>query len=161
MNIRNANINDLSAVSAIYVKAREFMSANGNAEQWGGGYPSDELIRSDIEREKLFLCMDGEMIAGVFYFSLENDPAYEKIYDGRWLNDRKNAVIHRVAVAVQGKGVVRFCFEYCFKICQNIKIDTHKNNIPMQRALEKNGFRLCGKIYLENGEERLAYQRSE
>ncbi len=161
MEIRKANISDLSAVSAIYEKAREFMSANGNAEQWRGGYPSDTLIRSDIEREKLFLCMDGQMIAGVFYFALENDPAYDKIYGGEWLNDKEYAVIHRVAVAMQGKGVVSFCFDYCFGLSANLKIDTHKNNIPMQRALEKNGFRLCGRIYLENGEERLAYQRSE
>ena len=117
MNIRKANINDLSAVSAIYAKAREFMSANGNAEQWSGGYPSDTLIRSDIEREKLFLCMDGERIAGVFYFALENDPAYEKIYGGKWLNDKEYAVIHRVAVAMQGKGVVSFCFKYCLCCC--------------------------------------------
>ena len=161
MDIRKANINDLGEISAIYAKARDFMSANGNAEQWSGGYPSDELIRSDIEREKLFICMDGQMIAGVFYFSVENDPTYKKIYDGKWLNDREYAVIHRVAVAIQGKGAVSSCFEHCFEICQNIKIDTHKNNIPMQRALEKNGFVLCGRIYLENGEERLAYQRSK
>ena len=33
----------------------------------------------------------------------------------------------------------------------NIKIDTHKDNISMQKLLEKNGFKYCGIIYLEDG----------
>lgn len=105
--------------------------------------------------------MDGEEIAGVFYFAKENDPTYEKIYDGAWLNRNEYAVIHRIAVAKQGRGVSAFCFDYCYNAFPNLKIDTHKNNIPMQKALAKNGFSLCGKIYLDNGEERIAYQKSK
>ena len=160
MNIRKANINEFSEIRYIYASARKFMSENGNAEQWKGGYPSDSLIKSDIERGNLYVCMDGEDIAGVFYFATENDPTYEKIYDGTWLNDNEYAVMHRVAVAKQGRGVVSFCFDYCYNVFPNLKIDTHKDNIPMQKALAKNGFSLCGKIYLDIGDERIAYQRS-
>ncbi len=77
------------------------------------------------------------------------------------MNDRPYGVIHRIAVsdAVRGRGVAGFIFDTCFAKCQNLKIDTHRDNLPMQRALEKNGFIRCGIICLANGDERIAYQR--
>lgn len=50
------------------------------------------------------------------------------------------------------------------KICtQNkvysIKVDTHENNKPMQRLLEKLGYEYCGIIYLENGDKRVAFEK--
>ena len=56
--------------------------------------------------------------------------------------------------------VAGFCLDACFEICKNLKIDTHRDNIPMQRALAKHGFRPCGTVYLENGDARVAYQKS-
>ena len=54
---------------------------------------------------------------------------------------------------------VDFCFNECFKMFPSLKIDTHKDNIPMQKVLLRNGFKFCGIIHLENGDERLAYQK--
>ena len=159
MNIRNAKRAELDEIMGIYEKARQFMSANGNPTQWWDGYPPRELISDDIEQKKLFVCEDEGEIAAVFYFAVENDPTYEKIYDGAWLNDNDYAVMHRVAVAKKGKGVISNCFEYCLSRCSDLKIDTHKDNIPMQRALEKNGFSYCGIIYIDAGDERIAYQK--
>ena len=70
-------------------------------------------------------------------------------------------MIHRIAVAAQGRGVVRFCFDWAFERCGNVKIDTHEKNLPMQKALAKNGFLRCGTIYIDSGESRIAYQRSK
>ena len=42
----------------------------------------------------------------------------------------------------------------------NLKIDTHRDNYPMQKSLKKNGFEYCGIIYLADGNERLAFQKS-
>ncbi|HNZ83431.1 MAG TPA: GNAT family N-acetyltransferase, partial [Sedimentibacter sp.] len=50
---------------------------------------------------------------------------------------------------------------WCFEKCRNLKIDTHRDNIPMQNLLNKNGFIRCGIIYLENGDERIAYQKAD
>jgi RimJ/RimL family protein N-acetyltransferase len=41
----------------------------------------------------------------------------------------------------------------------NLKIDTHRDNIPMQKVLKRNGFSECGIIYIENGDERIAFQK--
>jgi hypothetical protein len=53
-----------------------------------------------------------------------------------------------------------FCFDFALSQCKNVKIDTHRDNIPMQRALEKKGFSYCGIIHIANGDERIAYQKS-
>lgn len=52
-----------------------------------------------------------------------------------------------------------FVFRWAFTQIDSIRIDTHRDNKPMQHLLNKNGFRYCGIIYLEDGDERLAYQR--
>ena len=103
---------------------------------------------------------DGEIL-GVFYYAEENDPTYDVIYDGAWQNDKPYAVIHRIAVSrdSHGKGVAAFIFDSCFARFPNLKIDTHRDNLPMQRALEKRGFVRCGIIHLANGDERIAFQR--
>lgn len=49
--------------------------------------------------------------------------------------------------------------DYCFALCSNIRIDTHRDNKIMQHNLSKHGFTYCGIIYLANGDERLAYQK--
>lgn len=160
MDIRLAVSNDFSRVREIYAAARAYMKENGNPEQWGDSYPEDKLIRGDIEAENLYLCVDGTEILGVFFYAEGADPTYQRIYNGRWLNEESYGVIHRIAVAARQRGVASFCFDYALTRCKNLKIDTHRDNLPMQRSLEKNGFVYCGIIHLENGDERIAYQKS-
>ena len=160
MRIRKACMEELSAIDAIYANARAFMRKTGNMEQWAGGYPPTSVIREDIEAQRLYVCEDEGRLLGVFYFQQGEDPTYRRI-DGAWRNDRPYGVMHRVAVAEQGRGVASFCYAYCFSICGNLKIDTHRDNLPMQRSLEKNGFVRCGIIYLENGDPRIAFQKCE
>ena len=48
MNIRKAEERDISRITEIYAHARAFMAKNGNATQWSGGYPGEDVIRADI-----------------------------------------------------------------------------------------------------------------
>ena len=50
---------------------------------------------------------------------------------------------------------------FCLTHSDNIRIDTHRDNVIMRHLLEKHGFKYCGIIYLENGDERLAYQKCQ
>ncbi len=160
MNVRKAAEKDLNRIMEIYKGARDFMRENGNPDQWGDSYPSRELIANDIQSGCCHVCEMQGALVGVFYYKEETDPTYEKIYEGEWINPAPYAVIHRIAVATHCRGVASFCFDYCFSLCRNIKIDTHRNNLPMQRSLAKNGFTRCGIIYLEDGSERIAYQKA-
>ncbi len=161
MQIRHAEVHELGRIKEIYENAVNFMRSTGNADQWTGGYPSKEIILADIESRYLYVCEEnGEWLA-VFFYRHGDDPTYGVIYDGEWLNDEAYGVIHRIAVtdAARGRGAAAFCYEYALSNSVNVKIDTHRDNLPMQRSLLKNGFSYCGIIHLENGDERLAYQK--
>ena len=161
MIIRKTTASDVLAAEKIYMDARRFMRENGNPTQWWNTYPNRDTVIADIEDGVGYVCEeDGEILA-VFMFAPGPDKTYKVIYDGEWLNDEPYAVIHRIAVAenAHGRGVAGFCFAECFKRFPNLKIDTHSDNIPMQRALARAGFEKCGIIHIETGEERVAFQK--
>ena len=163
MIIRKADYNDLQRILEIYESARRFMSDSGNPNQWGKNNPPQSRTEEDLRENNLYVVeSDGDILA-VFYYNYADDPTYKVIYEGAWLNDQPYGVIHRIAVSdkARGKGVSGICFDFAFSNCKNLKIDTHKDNIPMQRALAKHGFTKCGIIHLANGDERIAFQKSE
>lgn len=162
MDIRKTQSADLDRIMSIYEKAKLYMAANGNPTQWTDGYPARALIETDIRSGKSYVCVDDEgSIVATFYFEVGVESTYLKIFDGNWLNDREYGVIHRIAVDGHRKGIATFCLDWCFGKCGNIRIDTHRNNRPMRNALERNGFSYCGIIHLFDGDERIAFQRSE
>lgn len=160
MEIRKSKINEINALMRIYSKARQFMSSNGNVNQWVNGYPSEEVIKNDILCGNSYLCIELGSIVGCFTFINEADPTYFEIYDGEWLNEEPYSVVHRIAVSKHNSGVASFCFDWSFNKYKNLRIDTHSDNIPMQKTLKKNGFKYCGLIYLSDGSERLAFQKT-
>ena len=160
MIIRPATIADIEAAAEIYANAKEYMKKSGNPDQWSGDYPSGYDVQLGIEDGVSYVCEENGEILATFLFKPDaDDPTYRKIYEGGWLNDKPYAVIHRIAVKHHGRGIVDFCFNACFKLFPNIKIDTHKDNIPMQKVLLRNGFVRCCIIYLESGAERIAFQK--
>lgn len=156
--IRNATSKDLETILKIYETARLFMRKNGNASQWINGYPSKELLLSDIQKNELFVIEENQKIHAVFAFIIGKDKTYEKIYEGQWLNNEKYGTIHRIASDGSKKGVLNECISWAKKQIKNLRGDTHADNIPMQNALKKEGFKYCGIIYIEDGTPRLAYQ---
>lgn len=159
MEIRKAKLADLSQIMEIYAKARIFMAEHGNAEQWAGGYPQEELIRKHIQDKEFYVCMEEKEIACVFQFFIGEDADYQKIENGAWLNDAPYAVVHKVASARGIKGAATFCINWCYEQWQNLRMDTHENNIPMQNFLKKAGFRYCGIVYTGEHSKRLAFQK--
>jgi len=151
-------MSDLATINEIYDYARDFMRKSGNHNQWGSVNPTPEEIERDIETGRSFVCVQDGEIATVFYFNIEIEPTYGKI-DGSWLNDEPYGVVHRIARADGAKGTGAFCLNWCFEQCHNLRIDTHRDNAPMISVLNKLGFGYCGIIWVENGDERLAFQR--
>ena len=159
MKIRRATQADVTAANEIYISARKFMRESGNPDQWADSYPSDKDILSGIEDGTSFVCEDEGEIIATFYFRIGDDPTYGKIYGGKWLSEMPYAVIHRIAVKHHGRGIAGFIYGECFKMHPNLRIDTHRDNLPMQYSLSRAGFVKCGIIHLMNGDERVAYQK--
>lgn len=157
--IRKAQPSDWEDIQEIYAAARRFMKEVGNPKQWGDSYPPEELVREDLRLGRSYLWVEEGRAQAVFAFLPGEDPCY-RVIDGAWLNDGPYRAVHRVASRGEVRGAATRCLQWCLDQCPNIRIDTHSDNRPMQRALAKNGFTCCGVITCDDGTPRLAFQRT-
>lgn len=133
------------------------MRRSGNHNQWTGGYPSDEVLLGDIREGRLYVMEQDGTPYACFMLCSGPDPTYAKIYDGAWSSDSAYGVIHRVASDGTVSGVLGRCVAFARQQYSHLRIDTHEDNLPMQRALSAAGFLHRGTIFLANGDPRLAY----
>ncbi|MCD7893936.1 MAG: GNAT family N-acetyltransferase [Erysipelotrichaceae bacterium] len=162
--IRNSNINDIENIMTLIHQAQAYFKDN-HIDQWQDGYPDKLQIQEDIKRNNSYV-LDDNKIIGTMYFAIENDENYASI-NGQWLTyNQPYAVIHRIVVDNNYKGhglagqLLSFAVEECLKQGINsIRIDTHQDNLSMQRFLTKNGFILCGDITLKSGDPRIAFEK--
>ena len=157
MDIRPAGKEDIDAIARIFDAARSFMAENGNPNQWSAAYPTRHDVKRDIRRGSQFVCCDGDEIVGCFDFESGPDPRYRVLEDGAWLNKFDYFVIHRFAVLRGGQGIGRTMLAWTCQASNNIRVDTHHDNKPMQSLLEGQGFIRCGTIRLPNGDLRVVY----
>ena len=159
--IRKTTEADLPRVMEIYAGARAFMAAHGNPRQWGPTcWPPEELIREDIRRGKSHVCVS-DHVCGVFFFNFGPDvePTY-RVIEGAWGSDAPYGVVHRIASDGSEGGIGAFCVDWCLQQCGHLRIDTHPDNQPMQRLLERLGFVRRGIIHVEEDDDpRFAYDR--
>jgi len=96
----------------------------------------------------------------VAYFALlpSPEPTYDVI-DGAWLTDGPYGVIHRMASYPEVHGIFSTVIDYAATRYAHLRIDTHRDNRIMQHLIGKHGFTCCGIIWLQDGTERLAYER--
>jgi GNAT superfamily N-acetyltransferase len=166
MIFRKGEISDLPRMMEIVRQAQVSIGKLG-IDQWQNGYPTEELMRNDIENGYSFvLTADAGEVIAIASLIYNYEPTYDKIYGGEWLSNGDFIVVHRMAVAEEyrKKGIASQLLKEVVKqaIIKNIpsfKIDTHEGNIPMRRTFESNGFKYCGRIYLRDGHLRVAYEK--
>ena len=170
MVIRQATSADIPALRPVFEAAKGIMRADGNHDQWSApGFPDDSLLLRDIARGGGFVIessvmpgLTGHLAAPriVAYFALlpSPEPTYDVI-DGAWLTDEPYGVIHRMASYPEVHGIFSTIIDYAASRFAHLRIDTHRDNRIMQHLIEKHGFTYCGIIWLEDGTERLAYER--
>ena len=123
---RGATRSDLPEILKIYARAREAMAAAGNPAQWGTSFPPEELLKEDIDSNRLFVYLVNGELEAVFAFILGPDPTYAVIEDGQWLNDTlPYGTIHRLASAGKRKGVAADVITWCLEHCESLRADTH------------------------------------
>lgn len=160
MTVRKAAYEDIPRILEVCEQAKAIMRSDGNLHQWTGGYPSEKVIRKDIADDCAYVVDEFTDVVGYFAFIPGIEKTYLRIVGGQWLDDSlPYATIHRLASTVDSHNVADTCFSYCWGCIQNLRIDTHRDNRIMRHCIEKAGFKYCGIIYLENGDERLAFQK--
>lgn len=165
MRLRKSRENDLKYIIEIINEAKEFLKES-KIDQWQQGYPNEEVILKDIENQHSYVLEDDNKIIGTVALSFDGEETYDLIYDGKWISNNEYAVIHRIAASKKCniKGIGTEIIKNIEKICKDkgiksIKIDTHEENLVMQKLLNKNDFKYCGVIYLEDKAKRVAFEK--
>ncbi|EGT3614566.1 GNAT family N-acetyltransferase [Clostridium perfringens] len=165
MEFRQAKISDLDQIVEIIELSKKYLKET-KVDQWQDGYPAKEDLRKDIESGNSYVLTNKDEIVATTVISLEGESTYNLIFNGEWITNEEYIVMHRVAVhdKYKGKGIFKELIKEAESLALNkgissIKIDTHRDNISMQRAVVKNDFKRCGIIYLEDGSERIAFEK--
>lgn len=168
MRIREATKSDLAAIMEIVRQAQEYFRSQG-IDQWQNNYPTEAVFLADMELGESFVLEEDGQVIGTFMASFREDPTYGVIVDGDWQYKETYAVIHRVAMdnCVKGRGfgsqIIQFMTDRCLNREEPVLVlrgDTHRDNHSMQRLFEKNGYRRAGTIFLADGSERWAFEKS-
>jgi len=163
--LRKTTVSDIADVMTIIDQGKTYLKASG-VNQWQNGYPNKAVINQDINDGYGYVLLKHNKIVATIALSFDGEPWYDDIRDGAWLTKGDFLVIHRMAVRADFRAtdaateLLRLAEELCIsKGVTSIKIDTHPENMPMQKLVTKNGFQYCGVVILGAEGERLAYEK--
>ncbi len=156
---------DLESVMELVADAQNWFREQG-IDQWQDGYPTRELISSDILRCENYIVEHKGVVVATSVISFRGEPTYSEIVGKGWLNENPYVVVHRIAVSdeCRRKGIAKEILHYTEELCiekgvSDIRIDTHCDNRAMRSLLKKMGYTHCGRITLASGALREAYQK--
>lgn len=166
LEFRKAVESDIASIMNIIRQAQEHFKEQG-IDQWQNNYPNLEIILMDIKNRNGYVLLEGDTIIGTASVSFDGEKTYEHIYNGKWISNDEYVVVHRMAIDPRYKrqGLATAIMEKVEEMCldkgvHSIKVDTHEENLAMQKLLKKNKFEYCGIIYLEDGSKRIAFEKN-
>ncbi|MBF8808704.1 MAG: GNAT family N-acetyltransferase [Enterococcus lacertideformus] len=165
---RKTTLEDVPAVMKVINDAKSLLAINGSP-QWQNGYPNEETIKQDIQKSWGYVFLVDGIVAGTLALQKTPDKNYQKIFEGSWEKAKDPyTTIHRIALSEDFRGqklayrLIEFAESETKMLgMSQIRVDTHKKNIGMQRIMNHCGFTLCGIVYVDDyvDNERLAYQK--
>ena len=165
MELIKAAESDLRDLYSLYRKAAEKMKQDG-LNQWNWGiYPTEKMIRDDVERGEMYLIREDGVPAAAIALSEVQDPEYAEV---PWTGGTHPGFFHRLAVSplLQGTGIGGEMLDQAVRIlesagCDCIRCDTNFENKRALRLYEKKGFRKCGTVRWDDtpGEKYYALDR--
>lgn len=168
MKIRQSTLKDVPSIMTIIDDAKAYL-ASQNIDQWQNGYPNEEQVKNDIEKEESYVVVNDEnQVMATSMFTLRKEPTYKEVIDGKWLNSEEETygVVHRLAIKKEYRklGLATFLFDDFHqqlksKNIKSLKIDTHEGNLGMQSLIKKLGYQYCGIIYTSYNAKRLAFEK--
>ncbi|MCH4009412.1 GNAT family N-acetyltransferase [Companilactobacillus sp.] len=152
MKIKTATSTDLPKIMTLIQQAQAFFKAE-RIDQWQNGYPSKEVIMTDISNQECFVAIEDRNIVGSITLTFLRQPEYDNIQSGTWNRNGDYETIHRLAVDndVKGHGIGSKLLDFAWQRAlendiHSLRTDTHEKNIPMQKLLSKQHFEKIGII---------------
>jgi len=165
MLLQKAKTEDIPVMMEIVRQAQASLKAMG-INQWQNNYPNVEVIQRDIDEGYAYVLTDNDTVIAMLTIIFNDEPTYDRIYEGEWLSRGDFVVVHRIAIdnRCKQKGIASYLLGEVEKMAvqaniSSFKIDTHKDNIPMRKTLDRNDFSYCGRIVLPDGNSRVAYEK--
>ncbi|AMD90011.1 acetyltransferase [Desulfovibrio fairfieldensis] len=123
-----------------------------------GVYPTIEDAKRALLAGALFVCEEGDILAGSIIADTRQPDEYGEINWPSRAADEKVMVIHLVIVrpGMAGKGIGSSLVNYALEIakqrsCEAVRLDTGSQNIPAVSLYRKLGFELAGTTSMKVG----------
>ncbi len=146
--IRKATENDIDRVAEIYENIFRAQEAGGLTVGWVRGiYPSRRSAMEALERDELFVLVEGGVVAASARINQSQGEEYRRAAWGVAAPDEKVMVLHTLAVdpELRGKGYgtrfVDFYEKYALERgCPYLRIDTNEINAVARRMYARLGY---------------------
>lgn len=162
LTFRSATSGDVDGIWDVLLDGKAALKRMG-IDQWQGSYPSKAVVQSDVDAHRSYVIEEDGTILATAVVGFSGEPTYDAI-DGAWLTSSTSAnpryaVLHRVAsLSTQaGRGLGRMLLEYGVQTArehcsESVRIETHPDNEPMLKLIERCGFTRCGITRIDHAE---------
>ena len=167
MELIKATAGDLPELLDLYERVSDEMEKSGLRQWHWGVYPTEEMIRDDVEKGLMYIQRADGVIAGaVAIFDGVNEPEYAEV---PWTGGVNPGYFHRLAVdpAMQGMGIAGGILDDVQQIlrsagCDCVRCDTNDQNARARRLYTKMGFSPCGPVTWDDtpGEAYTAFDKT-
>ena len=167
MELIKATAGDLPELLDLYERVSDEMEKNGLRQWHWGVYPTEEMIRDDVEQGLMYIQRADGVIAGaVAVFDGADEPEYAEV---PWTGGVNPGYFHRLAVdpAMQGMGIAGGILDDVQQIlrsagCDCVRCDTNDQNARARRLYTKMGFSPCGPVTWDDtpGEAYTAFDKT-
>ncbi len=165
-HLRLAKTDDIPAIMQIIAQCQALLALRG-VDQWQDGYPSQEIIEGDIEAQRGYILEVDSCIAAYSALAFGVEQAYNDLRKGEWITSADEYLtIHRIAIGdtFRGCNLATTIFNIAFDMARSrgyssVRIDTHKDNMVMQKRLKSLGFTYCGQV-IYGVNERIAFEKA-
>lgn len=156
LDIRAARAGEFAAVRGFYHELIDMMEGSEFHPRWEKYvYPSDDFLRSSIERGELYVGMLGEEIAAAMVINGEGADGYDGAPWSVRAADGEFSVIHALGVLPphHGRGFARELVRAAIdktraKGMKALRLDVLNGNLPAVRLYESEEFRLVSRVKL-------------
>lgn len=150
--IRQAVIEDASAIADTYDRLLAYEQARGGSSNWiSGVYPTIKVPQARIPSGSMYVLEENGEICASMVLNQEQAEDYRRMPWGYPASADQVLVIHTLCIPPQmaghgyGTQMVSFAKDYAATHgCTVIRIDTFAHNEPAKSLYQKNGFRIVG-----------------
>lgn len=154
--IRTARADEFEKVRGFYHKLIDMMEGSEFHPRWEKFvYPSDDFMRSSIERGELYIGLLGGEIAAAMALNGEGAEGYDEAPWNVSAADGEFSVIHALGVlpSYHGRGFARELVDAAKEIARDLggktlRLDVLDGNLPAVKLYESEGFRLVSRVKL-------------